>query len=96
MIIFIIFLIPGIPKDAVTYIAGVSDMESRPFISISLIGRLPAMIGSVMIGSMLKNGSYAGVVIISVVSIICFVLGIVFKDKLVGKSDKFYHKVTKL
>ena len=96
MIIFIIFLIPGIPKDAVTYIAGVSDMEARPFIIISLLGRLPAMIGSVMIGSMLKSGSYTGVVIISVISIICFVLGIVFKNKLIGKSDKFYHKVTKL
>ncbi|MBK5246527.1 MAG: VTT domain-containing protein [Peptostreptococcaceae bacterium] len=96
MVIFVIFLIPGIPKDAVTYIAGVSDMEARPFIIISLLGRLPAMIGSVMIGSMLKSGSYIGVVIISVVAIICFVLGIVFKNKLIGKSDKFYHKVTKL
>ena len=96
MIIFIIFLIPGIPKDAVTYIAGISDMNARPFIIISLLGRLPSMIGSVMIGSMLKNGSYTGVVIISIVAVICFVLGIIFKDKLIGKSDKFYHKVTEL
>ena len=95
MIIFIFFLIPGIPKDAVTYIAGVAEMEARPFIIISLLGRLPAMIGGVMIGSMLKSGSYTGVVIISIVAVIFFVLGIIFKDKLIGKSDKLYHKVTK-
>lgn len=95
MIIFIIFLIPGIPKDAVTYVAGVSEMKAMPFIFISLLGRLPAMIGGVMIGSMLKSGSYIGVIIISVVAVIFFILGILFRDKLIGKSDKLYHKVTK-
>lgn len=95
MVIFIIYLIPGIPKDAVTYIAGVSDIEVRPFVIISMLGRLPAMIGGVMIGSMLNSGSYIGVIILSVISCIAFILGIVFREKLIGKKDVLYEKVTK-
>jgi uncharacterized membrane protein YdjX (TVP38/TMEM64 family) len=95
MVIFIIYLIPGIPKDAVTYVAGVSDIEVRSFVIISMLGRLPAMIVGVMIGSMLNSGSYTGVIILSVISCILFVLGIVFRDKLIGKKDVLYEKVTK-
>lgn len=93
LVIFIIFLIPGIPKDAVTYVAGVSDIEMRPFVIISMLGRLPAMIGGVMIGSMLFTGSYIGVILLSAIACIAFVLGILFRDKLVGKKDVLYEKV---
>jgi uncharacterized membrane protein YdjX (TVP38/TMEM64 family) len=94
-IIFIIYLIPGIPKDAVTYVAGVAEVDVRPFVIISMLGRLPAMVGGVMIGSMLNSGSYIGVAILSIISVIAFILGIVFKDKLMGKKDLIYEKVTK-
>lgn len=93
LIIFIIYLIPGIPKDAVTYVAGVSDIDVRPFVIISMLGRLPAMIGGVMIGSMLYSGSYLGVIILSITSIIAFILGIIFREKLLGKKDILYEKV---
>lgn len=95
MVIFIIYLIPGIPKDAVTYVAGVSDIEVRAFVIVSMLGRLPAMTGGVMIGSMLNSGSYIGVIILSVLACAAFILGIVFREKLIGKQDMFYYKVTK-
>ena len=41
-IVFLIYLIPGIPKDIASYAAGVSEMKLKPFMLLSLIGRMPA------------------------------------------------------
>ena len=52
MAVFLIYLIPGIPKDVVSYAAGISEMKFKAFLILSVIGRLPGMMGSIMIGSM--------------------------------------------
>jgi len=92
-IIFLIYLVPGIPKDAVTYAAGVSDMDVRPFVILSMLGRLPAMAGGVMIGSMLHTGSYLGVVLLSLFFVAAFIAGILFREKILGKKEIIYEKV---
>ena len=50
-IILVLFLIPGFPKDLITYAAGVSEVKMKPFLLLSLVGRTPAMMGTVMMGS---------------------------------------------
>ena len=49
--LFLLFLIPGIPKDAVCYVSGLSPLRFRFFILASMAGRLPGIIGSSFIGS---------------------------------------------
>lgn len=39
VIVFLIFLIPGVPKDLCNYAAGISEMKLKPFLIVSLIGR---------------------------------------------------------
>jgi uncharacterized membrane protein YdjX (TVP38/TMEM64 family) len=41
LISFIMFLLPGFPKDYLSYLLGVSPMPLRAFILISTVGRLP-------------------------------------------------------
>ena len=41
---FILFLIPGIPKDILTYIAGITPVKPLRFFVIITIGRLPALL----------------------------------------------------
>ncbi|MDD2190129.1 MAG: VTT domain-containing protein [Eubacteriales bacterium] len=93
IVLFIIFLLPGIPKDILTYAAGVSEIKIRPFMILSLVGRTPAMIGSIMMGRMFFNGSYAGLAILGAAAVILFITGILFRDKLVGWTDRVYDKV---
>lgn len=92
--IFLIYLIPGIPKDLFSYAAGVSKMKLLPFVVLSLIGRSPAMMGSIMIGSMTRSGSYIGVIIISVLAIVLCILGLIFHKRITGLVDKGYQKFT--
>ncbi|MEG0157221.1 MAG: VTT domain-containing protein, partial [Anaerovoracaceae bacterium] len=43
IIVFLIFLIPGVPKDLCNYAAGLSDMKLKTFLLVSLVGRSPGM-----------------------------------------------------
>ena len=93
IVLFVIFLIPGIPKDLFTYAAGVSEMRIAPFLLLSLIGRSPAMIGSIWMGSMFYKGSYAGLIILGIIAVILFIAGILKRDKMVQWSDRLYNKM---
>lgn len=95
IVLFVIFLIPGIPKDLFTYAAGVSEIRIIPFLLLSLIGRAPAMIGSIMMGNMLYNGSYVGLIIVAAAAVILFLAGITHRDKLVKWTDRFYTKMAR-
>jgi hypothetical protein len=83
VVLFVIFLIPGIPKDLFTYAAGVSEIRIVPFLLLSLIGRAPAMIGSILMGSMFYNESYVGLVIVGAIAVILFIAGLTQRHKLV-------------
>lgn len=93
VVLFVIFLIPGIPKDLFTYAAGVSEIRMIPFLLLSLIGRTPAMIGSIMMGSMFHNGSYFGLIILGTAAVILCIAGILRRDKLLKWADHFYNKM---
>ena len=93
VVLFVIFLIPGIPKDLFTYAAGVSEIRIIPFLLLSLLGRTPAMIGSIMMGSMFYNGSYFGLIIIGSIAVILFAAGILKRDKLLVWADRIYNKM---
>jgi uncharacterized membrane protein YdjX (TVP38/TMEM64 family) len=81
--IFLLFLIPGIPKDILVYIAGLTPIKSGVFFIIITIARMPAMIGSSYIGEKLQTGEYTLVTIVSVIACIFFVLGYIYKDKII-------------
>lgn len=93
IVLFVIFLIPGIPKDLFTYAAGVSEIRIVPFLLLSLIGRSPAMVGSIWMGSMFYRGSYTGLIILGAVAVIMFIAGILQRDKMVQWTDRLYDKM---
>lgn len=54
-VLFLLFLIPGIPKDALCYVCGLTPLRFRFFLLASMAGRLPGIIGSSIIGSSAAN-----------------------------------------
>lgn len=94
-ILFVIFLIPGVPKDLLTYVAGVSEIKIKPFLLLSATGRTPAMMGSIMMGSMFKSGSYIGLIILGVIAVAACIAGVLKREKILQWSDKAYYKLIK-
>ncbi|MBQ2678432.1 MAG: TVP38/TMEM64 family protein [Firmicutes bacterium] len=93
LLVFIIYLIPGIPKDLFNYAAGVSEINFKAFLILSTIGRIPGMMGSLAIGLMVKNGSYTALIIIGVIVAVILVLAFIFRHRLKDLLDMFYEKM---
>jgi len=73
---FILFCIPGIPKDLLCYIAGLTSMPMTTFLVISTIGRFPGMFLSSLIGGGLaaRNWTVVGLatgIILGLVGLVC-------------------------
>lgn len=95
MILFVLFVIPGFPKDLVTYAAGVSEVKLKPFLILSLVGRTPAMMATIMMGSMFHNGSYFGLIVLGILAVLSFILGFLYRQKLIQYVDIIYLKLVK-
>ena len=91
--VFVIYLIPGLPKDACSYAAGISNMKLKAFLIVSLIGRTPAMAGSLLIGNQVGIGSYTAAIIIGVAAVILCITGVIFRNKITDLLDKVYDKL---
>ncbi len=95
ILVFLIYLIPGVPKDLCSYAAGLSNMELKAFLILSTIGRTPGMMGSLLIGKEIGEGNYTTVIIIGIIAAILFIFGIIFHSKLSNILDIIYEKLSK-
>lgn len=69
-IIFLIYLLPGIPKDILTYAAGFFDIKLSKFLILTLIARIPSVITSTLAGHYILEGNYKPVIFIFGIMII--------------------------
>lgn len=93
ILVFLIYLFPGLPKDLCTYAAGISRMKLPAFLIISLVGRTPAMMGSLLIGRGLGRGDYTTVIVIGILAVVFFVLGALFHNQLSVIVDRIYTRL---
>ena len=57
-LLFILYLIPGSPKDGFTYLVGLLPVKLVPFMVITFIARMPSVLSSTLCGSTLANQQY--------------------------------------
>lgn len=96
ILVFLIYLIPGVPKDLCSYVAGLSEMKLKPFLIISLIGRSPGMMGSLLIGRQVEVGGYTSAIVIAVIALILCLLGVLFRKQITSAMDKAYDKLMRM
>ena len=63
-LIFLLFFLPGTPKDLLTYFVGLTDMKLSRFLTLSLVARIPSVISSTFGGHLLGEGHYWGAVLL--------------------------------
>ena len=81
-VLFLLFLIPGIPKDVLCYVCGISPIRFPLFIAASTLARLPALIGSAIIGGAAATNKWGVVVILSASAVALFVAGLLLRSRL--------------
>lgn len=81
MIFFILFLIPGTPKDLFVYIAGLLPIRTSRFLLISTFARFPSVISSTFAGSNIMKGNWHLSIISYAITFLLTGIAIVFYRK---------------
>ena len=86
LILFLLFLIPGTPKDLLTYLAGLLPIRLSRFVIISTIARIPSIVTSTIAGANIAVGDWKkGLIlyglIVAVVLIFLYIFNKFDKDK---------------
>lgn len=85
IVVFILFLIPAMPKDTFTYLVPLTNMRMRDFLVLSNVGRIPGIVISTYAANGLVDGNITqSIIIFAVIAIVA----IVFRDKIM---NLFHH-----
>lgn len=85
VLLFLIFLIPGTPKDLLCYYAGLTDMKFSTFFIINMVGRLPSLLSSTIGGDALGMQSYTAAIVVFVVTILISAAGYLIYQRICKK-----------
>lgn len=80
-ILFLVFLIPGTPKDVVTYLVGLTSLPLPSWIFICFVGRFPAILLTALSGSALGSARYGIVAAVIIVFALCYFIGLRFYQR---------------
>lgn len=76
-LVFILFFIPGTPKDLLTYAAGLTTVNMWTYLLISNLARIPSVISSTIAGSAAMEQDYMFLVIVYGITAAVSLVGIV-------------------
>lgn len=79
---FILFLVPGTPKDLLSYFVGLTDMKLSVWIFITTVARIPSLITSVLGGSALGKQKYEMAVVVFLIALLVSGIGLLVYKKI--------------
>ena len=88
LVAFLLFFIPGTPKDVLTYIAGLTPMRLSTWIFITTVARLPSVITSTVGGNALGTQEYLFAVIVFAATAVISGVGVLVYRKITQHHQK--------
>ena len=86
---FLLFLIPGFPKDALCYILGLTPMHLGIFLFISIVGRIPGTLMACLQGAKAFDYQYKTLLILTGISTLIILIFYIYHDEI-------HHAIKKL
>ena len=81
-LVFLLFLVPGFPKDIFCYILGLGHLTTLEFLAIASTGRLFGTLLLTMSGHYLRDAQYGHLFILAGIAIVVIILIFVYKNRL--------------
>ncbi len=88
LIVFILFFIPGTPKDVLTYFSGLTPIKPLRVIFIATVARIPSVVSSTLAGAQIESGNWVSTIIIFAITGLLGIAGILYNRKLLNKLNK--------
>jgi uncharacterized membrane protein YdjX (TVP38/TMEM64 family) len=86
---FLLFLIPGFPKDALCYILGLTPMNFGIFLFISVVGRVPGTLMACLQGAKAFDHQYKTLLVLTGISTLIILVFYIYHDEI-------HHAIKKL
>lgn len=86
-LIFLMFFLPGTPKDLLTYFVGLTDIKLSVFLVISLVARIPSVISSTFGGHLLGEGEYWSALLLYGITGAISIVGLVLYNSYVRRKQ---------
>jgi uncharacterized membrane protein YdjX (TVP38/TMEM64 family) len=80
--VFILFVIPGTPKDTLCYVAGLTPIHFWTFVVISSFARIPGILLSTFLGHSVMEKRYVEFLALCAIGLVALVLGLVFQKRI--------------
>ena len=96
-LVFLLFLIPGVPKDFLCYILGLGHLSTTEFLVISTTGRLLGTILLTLGGTYIRQHQYYNFSVLLGIAIVIVLISMAYKDKFEKLFQKWHastHKVS--
>jgi len=81
-LLFLVFFIPGTPKDILTYIAGLTPIRLHQFLIISVFARLPSVITSTVGGNAMGLGNRLFAAVVFAAALLVSAAGVMIYRKI--------------
>jgi uncharacterized membrane protein YdjX (TVP38/TMEM64 family) len=91
-LVFLLFLIPGFPKDALCYLLGLGHLSTMEFLVIGGTGRLVGTILLTLEGTCLRSRRYGTFYVLVTIGLVIVFLAMAYKDKLETRFREWYTK----
>lgn len=88
VILFFIFIIPGIPKDILIYPIPLTKIKMSHFMIMSTVARIPTVISSTFVGAAVIEENYISAIVTFVISLILAALGLIFNKQICELIEK--------
>lgn len=88
LLVFIIFVIPLIPKDIFIYVAGLTPVRPKRFIILATLSRIPSLFITVFAGNTLSEGSFTTTIILVAAFLILGIIGYYISSRAQDKIEK--------
>jgi uncharacterized membrane protein YdjX (TVP38/TMEM64 family) len=82
IISFLLFLIPGFPKDYLCYILGLTGMNLVTFLIVSTFGRMPGTYLLTVQGASIGSGQYKTAIVIAAISGVVLFMAYLYRSDL--------------
>ena len=95
VLVFILFLIPGLPKDVFTYLFPLTPIRPANFLILANLARIPAIVASTYFGSSVMQGDYVQAIIVMIIAGGLGLAGIIFNKQIIAQIDKIEDRLRK-
>lgn len=90
-LVFLLFFIPGTPKDVLTYFVGLTRIRLSEFLVISSIARIPSVVSSTIGGDVISNQNYGMAALIFAVTGLVSLAGMQLYSLLLKRKNASPH-----